>query len=53
MLRIYEDAIAMLEVLTISIASIERRDTDLAKQLRRAGQRGSEHCRRQLRAGRK
>jgi four helix bundle protein len=37
MLRIYDDAIAMLEMLAVYIAAIERHDTDLAKQLRRAG----------------
>ena len=36
MLRIYEDAIAMLEMLRIFIATIERHDSDLARQLRRA-----------------
>ena len=37
MLRIYEDAIAMLEMLAVYIATIERHDVDLARQLRRAG----------------
>ena len=36
MLRIYEDAIAMLEMLRSFIATIERNDSDLARQLRRA-----------------
>ena len=35
-LRIYEDALVMLEKLTIEIANIERHDADLARQLRRA-----------------
>jgi four helix bundle protein len=36
MLRIYEDALVMLESLTLHIATIERHDSDLARQLRRA-----------------
>jgi four helix bundle protein len=36
MLRIYEDALVMLESLVIEIAAIERHDSDLARQLRRA-----------------
>jgi four helix bundle protein len=36
MLRIYDDGIALLEMLRSSIVSIERRDGDLARQLRRA-----------------
>lgn len=37
MLKIYEDALVMLELLAKDIALIERRDGDLARQLRRAG----------------
>ena len=37
MLRIYQDALVMLERLAIDISMIERHDTDLARQLRRAG----------------
>ena len=37
MLRIYDDAISLLEMLQRYIASIERCDGDLARQLRRAG----------------
>jgi len=37
MLNIYADALVMLERLAIDIATIERHDTDLARQLRRAG----------------
>jgi four helix bundle protein len=36
MLRIYEDALVMLESLRAHIATIERHDSDLARQLRRA-----------------
>jgi len=36
MLRIYEDGLVMLERLNIDIAAIERHDSDLARQLRRA-----------------
>ena len=36
MLKIYDDSLAMLERLNINIAAIERHDTDLARQLRRA-----------------
>ena len=36
MLRIYEDSLVMLEVLRASIKTIERHDSDLARQLRRA-----------------
>jgi len=36
MLRIYEDSLAMLETLNIEIANIQRHDTDLARQLRKA-----------------
>ncbi len=36
MLRIYEDALVMLETLRKSIVTIERHDSDLARQLRRA-----------------
>ncbi len=36
MLKIYDDAIAMLELLRSVIITIERRDSDLARQLRRA-----------------
>ncbi len=36
MLRIYDDAIGMLEMLRTFIVTIERRDSDLARQLRRA-----------------
>ncbi len=36
MLKIYDDAIAMLELLRSVINTIERRDADLARQLRRA-----------------
>jgi four helix bundle protein len=37
MLKIYEDSLVMLELLTNQIAAIERCDGDLARQLRRAG----------------
>ena len=36
MLKIYSDSLAMLETLNVDIATIERHDTDLARQLRRA-----------------
>src|ERR1043165_3084910 len=36
MLKIYDDSLAMLERLHTEIAAIERHDTDLARQLRRA-----------------
>ena len=36
MLKIYQDALVMREELTQHIAAIERRDSDLARQLRRA-----------------
>ena len=36
MLRIYEDGLAMLEMLAVYIGTIERCDRDLARQLRRA-----------------
>jgi four helix bundle protein len=37
MLKIYQDALVMLERLAIEISTIERHDGDLARQLRRAG----------------
>jgi len=37
MLRIYSDSLHVLEMLTKVIATIERHDGDLARQLRRAG----------------
>jgi four helix bundle protein len=37
MLDIYQDALVMLEKLAVDIATIERHDSDLARQLRRAG----------------
>jgi four helix bundle protein len=37
MLRIYEDGLEMLERLIVDIATIERHDRDLGRQLRRAG----------------
>src|SRR5689334_25037387 len=37
MLNIYADAIVMLERLAMEITTIERHDSDLARQLRRAG----------------
>jgi len=36
MLKIYDDSLFMLEQLSIEIAAIERHDSDLARQLRRA-----------------
>ncbi len=36
MLRIYDDGIAVIEMLRSTIITIERRDGDLARQLRRA-----------------
>ena len=36
MLRIYDDAVIMLELLRTSITTISRHDSDLARQLRRA-----------------
>ena len=36
MLKIYDDSLAMLESLSSEIAAIERHDSDLARQLRRA-----------------
>jgi hypothetical protein len=44
MLKIYDEMLEVLRAIRGAIGAIEKRDPDLARQLRRGQQRGAQHC---------